>query len=182
MRTNVRETKCDLQGRIRWIGVAHRSTNMLFILDSLLALDCSIDGRLTPPPSFDNLRSPNAQSSPFVGTGSLANGDRAKEPTGDAPAQAEKEPSDDSDEIVDGSAAERLQAAEALYSLARSGGGGVNDGGNARSAALAAVGGGGIQTQGERLTKAAEFFLEMGFFAPADGGRLSEHCIFQPSR
>ncbi|CAM9169353.1 unnamed protein product [Ectocarpus sp. 12 AP-2014] len=83
-----------------------------------------------------------------------------------------EEPTDGSGSDA-GSAAERLQAVEALYSLARSSGG--DDGGrgkrDARGAAIvaAAGGGGGLEIQGKRLTKTAEFFLETGFFAPADG-------------
>ncbi|CAN0178962.1 unnamed protein product [Ectocarpus sp. 6 AP-2014] len=83
-----------------------------------------------------------------------------------------EEPTDGSGSDA-GSAAERLQAVEALYSLARSSGGGDGGGGkrDARGAAIvaAAGGGGGLEIQGKRLTKTAEFFLEAGFFAPADG-------------
>lgn len=50
---------------------------------------------------------------------------------------------------------ERLHALEAIYSLSRTCGGDSSDG---------------TQGQMERLSKAAEFFLEMGFFAPSDGG------------
>lgn len=72
---------------------------------------------------------------------------------------------------ADGSVAERLQAVEALYSLARSFGGGGDGGkGDARSAAIAAASGGGVEVQGKRLTRTAEFFLEVGFFAAADSG------------
>lgn len=86
---------------------------------------------------------------------------------------AEGTPADDTDEAIDGSAAERLQAVEALYSLARSsnsGGSKEKGGGDARSRALAAVAAGSMQVQGERLTKTAMFFLETGFFEPVDGG------------
>eukprot|EP00903_Cladosiphon_okamuranus_P021832 g20075.t1 len=78
----------------------------------------------------------------------------------------------------EGSVAERLQAVEALYSLVRSfgeGGGGEgrrgSKGGNgdARSSAIAAADGGGVEVRGKRLARTAEFFLEVGFFAPEDG-------------
>lgn len=91
------------------------------------------------------------------------------------------------DETVDGSGvAERLQAVEALCTLARSFGGGGGGGGkgkgkgkgDARSAAIAAAAGGGAEAQGKRLTKTAEFLLEAGFFAPAEGGLyLDEACV-----
>lgn len=84
----------------------------------------------------------------------------------------------------EGSAAERLQAVEALCPLARSGGVSSKSGrkgtkggaGDARSAAMAVVSGNGgssVQAQSERLAKTAEFFLEAGFFAPAGEGVYS---------
>ncbi|CAM9680248.1 unnamed protein product [Laminaria digitata] len=111
----------------------------------------------------------------------------------ETPSTAEETP----DETAQGSVAERAQAVEALYSLARSGGGagggggggdgggGKKKGGDGRSAALAALKAGGVQAQGQRLKSTAVFFLEAGFFAPADGGgwvvaplpaKLSELC------
>lgn len=69
-------------------------------------------------------------------------------------------------EAGDGSAAERLQAVEALNSLARSTFGGGEVGGKGGKEG----GGVGLEVQGKRLTRTAEFFLEVGFFAPEDGG------------
>lgn len=104
----------------------------------------------------------------------------ATDPVANGVATSE-EPTDGSGSDA-GSAAERLQAVEALYSLARSDGGGDGGGGkrDARGAAIvaAAGGGGGLEIQGKRLTKTAEFFLETGFFAPADGGMIGIYSVF----
>ena len=107
--------------------------------------------------------------------------DSIRKETNGAAATSEETPSAGTpDETVQGSVAERAQAVEALCSLARSGGGGGSGskkGMNGRSAALAALKAGGAQAQGhERLKSTAEFFLEAGFFAPADGGGWVGRC------
>ncbi len=66
-----------------------------------------------------------------------------------------------------GSVAERLQAVEALNSLARSTFGGGGEGGRKGSREGSGVG---LEVQGKRLARTAEFLLEVGFFAPEDGG------------
>lgn len=97
-----------------------------------------------------------------------------KETNGAAAISEETPPAETPDETVQDSVAERARAVEALCSLARSGGGGGSGskkGRDGRSAALAAMKAGGAQAQGhQRLQNTAEFFLETGFFAPADGG------------
>lgn len=115
---------------------------------------------------------PSPLCPPLPPRNTLANGDGLKTGTGssgtaETPAETE-----------DGSAAERLQAVEALFSLARSTvGGGGSGGEDGRKAALAAAAGGSMQARGERLTKTAEFLLETGFFAPADGGKCFHHVF-----
>lgn len=110
-------------------------------------------------------------------TGSLSNGAAADSASKSEDLGDGKTPptSTNEDETAD-AGAERLQAVEALCSLARSfggGGGGGGSKGDARSAAIAAAAGGGAEAQCKRLTKTAQFLLEVGFFAPADGGKWS---------
>ncbi|CAM9621337.1 unnamed protein product [Scytosiphon promiscuus] len=94
-------------------------------------------------------------------------------------------PASNEHETTDGSGlAERLQAVEALCSLARSFGGGGGGGGrkgDARTAAISTAMGGGPEAQGKRMTKTAKFLLEAGFFTPEEGAtalppKLQELC------
>lgn len=85
---------------------------------------------------------------PFHKTGAIPNGTSPAAGT-----EAETSPNGAKATITESGedhTGQRLQAVETLHSLGRSG-----DGANG---------------QGQRLSKTAEFFLEMGFFAPLDEG------------